>query len=328
MANRWGPSFCRPASAFLLMFLLVTHPTRDATARNKTAAGANEAASLVQLVESRFPHWDSNSDGLLDVGEINRQIASPSIHGTEAAILVAIFRGPLQKGDRSSVTRQEILAVARDRGFQKGVEKSSAKLATLERDLLLPDDPNLLSFHQGRIGDCYLLAGIAAAVHRNPQTIRDMIHPAKAGGFDVAFGDGRKVHVSPVTDAELLLGARMDDTHGIWLAVLEKAWGIIRERKKTNTTGVRLDPKEAVPEETIGGGRSGTITSLLTGHEVERVNNPGGANRKGPLLSIQELHETPRATDAPAALDLLWGAKGQQTTTRHRRPSRLRNSWL
>jgi hypothetical protein len=288
--------FCpdsRMVSAILLMVILIEYPTADANAQNKAAIRRNEASSLIELIEVRFPQWDSDHGGILDMQEVNRQIENQSVRGLEAAVMVVIFRQIFESGksDRSSVTRQELLASAADSEFQKAVQGASRKLETLDRHLFLATDPNLLSFHQGRVGDCYLLATIAAAVHRNSQSIRDMIRPEKNDAFEVVFGDGQKIRVPALTDSELLLGARMDDTHGIWLAVLEKAFGIIREHKKTEKTGIPLDPKEDAPEEIIGGGRAAPIISLLTGHETESASNTQKVHKKNNFLTNQQFHE-------------------------------------
>lgn len=123
------------------------------------------------------------------------------------------------------------------------------------------------------VGDCYLLGPIAGAVHLAPQAIRDMIHPARNEGFEVAFGNGEKIRVPALTDAELLLGAKMDASHGIWLAVLEKAYGIIRARDRAKKQGAPADGKTIVPVQQIGGGQAERIISLLTGHEAEIIRN-------------------------------------------------------
>ena len=59
-----------------------------------------------------------------------------------------------------------------------------------------------------------------------------MIRPVVTGGFEVVFGNGQKIKVEFITDSELLLGARMDSNHGSWPAVLEKAYGIIRQHTR------------------------------------------------------------------------------------------------
>jgi hypothetical protein len=254
------------------------------------------AVALSKLIETRFPRWDSNHDGSLDVQEVNAQIESVSVRGPEAALMVAIFRQLLGggKGDHSSVTRQELLQAAGDAKFAKAVQNLSRKVTTLDRRLFLDGDPNLVSFHQGRVGDCYLLAAIAAAVNRDPQAVRSMIHPAKNNEFEVVFGDGQVIHAPAVTDGELLLGSRVDRTHGIWLTVLEKAFGIIRARNKAKKSGKPRDAQPVVPEELIGGGDPAQIISLLTGHKTKRArsSDTAQAKPKGPVpLSAQQFHE-------------------------------------
>jgi hypothetical protein len=284
---------CRTVSVLLLIVMFIEYPTADANAQNKAAIRTNNASSIAAFIEAQFPQWNGNHDEILDLQAINKQIENQSVRGLEAAVIVTIFRQIFESGksDRSSVTRQELFASAADSEFQKAVHGASRKLETLDRHLFLAADPNLLSFHQGRVGDCYLLATIAAAVHRNPQAIRDMIRPEKNDAFEVVFGDGQKIRVPALTDSELLLGARMDDAHGIWLAVLEKAYGIIREHKKTEKTGEPVDPKENAPEELIGGGRAGPIISLLTGHETEIARNTKRNNKKDILLTNDQLND-------------------------------------
>ena len=84
---------------------------------------------------------------------------------------------------------------------------------------------------------------------------------------------------------------RMDDAHGIWLAVLEKAFGIIREHKKTEKSGEPLDPIDNAPEELIGGGRAGPIISLLTGHETNIARNAQRDHKKDNILTDHQLHD-------------------------------------
>ena len=157
----------------------------------------------------------------------------------------------------------------RDRAFERSVEATVKQLETIDRDLFLPTDPDLSTFHQGRLGDCYLLSAIAAEARRSPKAMRGMIRPDVTGGFNVVFGNGQKIKVEFVTDSELLLGARMDSKHGSWLAVLEKAYGIIRQRDRARRkkTG-KANPGAIVPAETLSGGSTGPIISLLTGHQA------------------------------------------------------------
>ncbi len=242
--------FGRRGFALLLAVMLAAHAS--------TAVAANaKQVDLREFVEAHFPRWTGNHGDLLEREQIDRLMGNRSVEGREAAVLVTIYRHMKKEedgGDHARLTKEELLALAGDRDFQKAVGAASRKLETIDRRLFAAGDPDLQSFHQGRVGDCFLLAAIAAAVHRDPLAIRQMIHGANNEGFKVAFGDGSVIHVPGLTDAELLLGARMDGTHGIWLAVLEKSYDIIRERNSTEKTGDPLDPKAVPPEEVIGGG--------------------------------------------------------------------------
>ena len=285
--NRVAAGFGRKELAALLAAVL---------AAQVSAALAAEAkqAGLPQFIEANFPLWNANHDGVLRREEIDRLMGNRSIQGREAAVLVTIYRQMKKDddgGENAQRTKAEVLALAGDRDFQKAVDAATKKLDSLDRRLFAPGDPDLLSFHQGHVGDCFLLAAIAADVHRDPTAVRLMIHTASNGGFKVAFRDGSLINVPALTDAELLLGSKMDGNHGIWLGVLEKAYGIIRERISAEKTGEPVDPKAAPPEEVISGGRPGPIISLLTGHEAKGVRNEHGPHKNGKGMSNEQLHE-------------------------------------
>ena len=195
-------------------------------------------------------------------------MADHSVHGREAAVIFRIRQHLTTKDHQPRLSQQELLTLAQDHAFEKSVEVTVKQLETINRELFLPTDPDLSSFHQGRLGDCYLLCTIASQVHRDPKAIRDMIRPEVTGGFQVVFGNGQKIPVVALTDTELLLGARLDSRHGSWLAILEKAYGIIRERDLAKKDKKSVKAADPVPVETLNGGNAGSIISLLTGHQA------------------------------------------------------------
>ena len=180
-----------------------------------------------------------------------------------------------------------MLKLLEEHNFVKSVEQTSHRLETINRELFLPTDPDLTTFQQGRLGDCYLLSVIAALLHRSPNVIREMIHPEVTGGFQVVFGDGQKIQVAPLTDSELLLGAKLDNRHGSWLAVLEKAYGIIRKRDREKEAKRVAPASSTVPVETLDSGDPGVIISLMTGHHAEslRLGKAADANQVHNLLT-------------------------------------------
>ena len=212
-----------------ILALLLAPGSRIASAQ-KPVNTPQEKEALNQFIDKHFARWDRNHDGVLELDEVDRKVEDHSVRGREAAVIFRIRQHLTAKGNQPRLSRQELLSLAKDRAFEKSVEATVKQLETIDRELFLPTDPDLSTFHQGRLGDCYLLCTIAAEAHRSPKAIRDMIHPEVTGGFQVVFGDGQKIQVAPLTDSELLLGAKMDSRHGSWLAVLEKAYGIIRER--------------------------------------------------------------------------------------------------
>lgn len=246
----------------------------------KPAATTKQQEPLSQFVDKHFARWDRNGDGTLDLEEVDRKVEDHNVQGREAAVIYQIRRHLTAKGNPPHISRQQLLTLTQDKAFEKSVDATVKRLQTIDRELFLPSDPELSTFHQGRLGDCYLLCTIAAQVHRNPKAVRDMIRPVVTGGFQVVFGDGQKIQVGRLTDTELLLGARLDSHHGSWLAVLEKAYGIIRRRGRQARGKYSAANGDSVPTGTLGGGSSGTIISLLTGHQAGSLKLGKSATRE------------------------------------------------
>jgi hypothetical protein len=127
--------------------------------------------------------------------------------------------------------------------------------------------------HQGPLGDCFLVAPIGALVKHDPTAIRDMIsplgNPVGAEGYDVKFGNGRTIRVSPITDAEIAISSTTGDgsgQDGLWLAVLEKAFGTMRRDDNPNRYEM-----ESATDAIAKGGSTGSTISILTGHATERI---------------------------------------------------------
>jgi len=257
----------RAIRTFPVVAMLTALGLGIASAQKRAGSQQHEEA-LSQFIDRRFARWDANHDGLLDLAEVDRKVEDHSVAGREAAVIFHIRQHVTAKGNPSRLSREQLLSLAQDRGFQKSVEATVKQLATIDRELFLPTDPDLSTFHQGRLADCYLLCTIAAQAHRSPKAIREMIHPLVTGGFQVTFGNGQKVQLPGLTDTELLLGAKLDSHHSSWLAVLEKAYGIIRKRegaKKGNQAG---SSAEIVPTETLNRGNTAVIITLLTGRQT------------------------------------------------------------
>ena len=270
----------------MILALLLATGSQGVAAPKPVETQQEKEASLVQLVDKRFTHWDRNHNGIFEIDEVDREIENRAVRGREAAVIVCIRRHLASKDKQPRLSREELLTLCRDRAFEKSVAATDKQLQTIDRELFLPTDPDLSTFHQGRLGDCYLLSTIAAEARRSPKALRGMIHPMVTGGFEVVFGDGQKIKVEFVTDSELLLGARMGSKHGSWLAVLEKAYGIIRQRTHAKKENGKVNSSEIVPVVTISGGNTGPIISLLTGHQAagQSLNKSGKREQLHSLL--------------------------------------------
>ena len=265
---------CVKAFVGSLLLLAIVSQTALAQTTPTKAKASNSKQShepLSAIVEKHFARWDRDHNSVLDLVEVDHVIEDRSVHGRLAALVVSLRYHMTKKDHQPNLSHQQLLKLVDEHDFVKTVDQTLKKLNTIDRELFLPTDPNLATFHQGRLNDCYLLSAIAAEANRNPKSIREMIHPEVTGGFKVHFGDGQKIHVEPLTDSELLLGAKLDDRHGSWLAVLEKAYGMIRKHEKIKK-GDKADIAGAtVPTSTLNWGNSAVIIALLTGHHVENL---------------------------------------------------------
>lgn len=79
---------------------------------------------------------------------------------------------------------------------------------------------------QGVLGDCYFLSALASLAQIQPEAINKMIQDNKDGTYTVTFPytPKEKITVSKPTNQEILTYARGGE-HGIWPAVMEKAYG-------------------------------------------------------------------------------------------------------
>lgn len=116
--------------------------------------------------------------------------------------------------------------------------------------VLFIDGPSADDVQQGALGDCWLLASLAAVAHTQPQAIRDMIQPNGDGTYTVTFyrdARGRflffntggntetvRVNVSLPINRETgtlaygQLGQVREGQAEIWVALVEKAYAQAR----------------------------------------------------------------------------------------------------
>lgn len=263
-----------------LLVLLVHSPARTDT---------SGSTSFTSVVRDNFKRWDANGDGVLSEQEVDRLLLNPSIKGEAAAALAAIHHHRRSKAHGAfRMTQDFLLSPAnnqdapaderRDQGpkaprFRPTYAEYLKHIQRVPHEIFhAKDAPTLESFHQGQLGDCYFLSAVAAMVARNPETVRRIIRAHPDGSADVSFPDGRRTRVSALTDAEIALGSTAGQ-QGLWLNVLEKAFGQVRRTKHPNAIGA------APATDAIGsGGAESETIQLFTGHKSEYVaTHKGGA---------------------------------------------------
>ena len=217
------------------------------------AAGDRTVAELHSFLTLCFRRWDSDHDGSLTLSEVNAKLTDPKIVGNEAAAAVAV-RNSLENakdGKTNSLTLKQLLAHGEEPGWRAGFFRVRDRMwsnnRTVGRTLFMAGDPSLLSFHQGRIGDCYFLALVGGLVNRGPAAVHSMIRRS-GSGYTVRFGGGPEVAVPALTDGEMIAGASAGREHGVWLCALEKAYSIRCREALESKSGAPIDPNATVTD--------------------------------------------------------------------------------
>lgn len=184
----------------------------------------------------------------------------------------SIENGGLPAGD-SAAKKAAAAPAPRIPSWQGAFRQSLSRIEHSDRDLFVSGAaPSIDHVHQGPLGDCYFVSTVGAVVKRDAAAVTSMITPRAAeegGGYNVTFAGSRAVVVTPLTDAELALSSTTSDRTGdggIWLAVLEKAFGTMRmeDRPEKYTT-------DAATDAIARGGSTRATIRLMTGHTTEGI---------------------------------------------------------
>lgn len=245
--------------------------------------------TFAEVVQVSFVTWDIDGDGVLSAKELDKLTVDRSLTGTHAAALAAmklVVRSgkievpPLTLEFLITPPRKRVSAAvdtdAEDRDVRPttspGATSSSQdpvaaintrytralrKIKSVKRDLFLDETPDLDRCRQGPLGSCFFIAGVGAAVERDPAWVLSLFEAADDGAYLVRFGDGRTVRVEPLTDTELGLTSSTGD-EGLWLAMLEKAYGTLRNDSKKEE-----DRTESMTDAIARGGSLATTIDLL-----------------------------------------------------------------
>ncbi len=157
--------------------------------------------------------------------------------------------------------------------FQRGFETCLTRIEKSDRSLFKSEgNPTIDHCHQGPLGDCFFVSVVGAAVKRDPsgfkQTVRELPE-SEGGGYAVKFGSGKEIKVSELTDAEIAISSTTSDKggdEGLWLAVMEKAFGTSRMQAMPDRYTT-----ESATDAIAKGGSTATVIRELTGHSTERI---------------------------------------------------------
>lgn len=283
--------------------------------------------TFVDVVGSRFEQWDTDKNGELSTAELDSLTTDPRITGEEAAT-VASIKLTIRSGkyELPKVLTRDYLISQKDNArpvqatpvdtdreddadllrtspingapseplkapqFRAKYLSAVKKIKSTPRELFGDETPDLDQAHQGPLGDCFFVSVVGACVERDSQAVKKMITPKEGGGYTVAFGNGKVQEVTPLTDVELAISSRVGN-EGLWICVLEKAFGQLRMESK---------PEAQRTEQSIDaiskGGSVATSIKTLTGHDVDSVTMRAKAEKAADAEALAPLLAQVRKT--------------------------------
>jgi hypothetical protein len=230
------------------------------------------------VVFKQFATLDEDKDGFVRKDDLNRALQNPKFVGDDAAMIAALRAaiGDLDNlvddvgFDADGVTLADMTEY--DRIGAK--DPKNATVATARNQFafaqskiksrspnLFDADPDVLSVRQGMIGDCWLIASVVAVGIIDKAAVRALAKPDPNGkDFIVKFpGVPEEIKITAPTDGEIATYAL---SNGLWLPVLEKAFGIALQRDSlffhSNSTLKEID-----------GGFIKTGLEVVTGSSVD-----------------------------------------------------------
>jgi hypothetical protein len=255
-------------------------------------------------VAAHFEEWDLNRDGTLSSDELSALVPDVRIRDEAACALAAIHR--VQRGKdpawhHAAFRRDDLVGpdvgsgTGRRPPFARIYRQGLTRLRATRHELFGPAAPRLVGIHQGPLGDCFLIATVGAVVGRDPATVRALVGQSTDGTFLVRFPGGPTVPVASVSDTEILLGST-DGDQGLWLIVIEKAYGelVLACRSRPGT-----------PMDLLSGAGTSTKTlQLFTGRDGLALRfRPHGSHHVPGRAAVAELAPQARAILAEAQLE-------------------------
>jgi hypothetical protein len=278
----------RLGAALLLAMLAVPATVVAQSAPAQIAAPQPAALSPVaqkflSLVRANFNQWDLNHDGVLMREEIEIVMQNPRIVGEAAAALAALKIGATKSNhlaDTRTFTLADIDAIERqlldrqklDTNFIRFFAGALKKLEEQPRQLFAEGLPRMSAIRQDFTTDCYFLSAVGAVAQLNPQAIVRLVVPNRDGSFTVTFPGRPAMRIPAPTETEIATYTISKD--GLWLSVLQKAYGIIR---------IQAEPQQASTRQPLDsvGFRTGPtrVMELFTGHASRGISFPAATHK-------------------------------------------------
>ncbi len=283
-----------------------------AIALARAALGQQPTSSVLTVVRAEFAGWDRDRDGKLTVAEVDLAVLDPTVRGARAAALAVIkaierrnsdgerATPPLTLADLAQYEAERNAGESDDDDYEEWFDHYRRKLDATSRELFPQSEPRVLRIKQGDLGDCFCLAVIASAVHRDPTAFARGISRNADGTYTVRFGGHADVVITAPTDTEIAINSSARE-NGLWLTVYEKACGTVANR--FTPPGKRtVEPTDSIAY----GGLASDVIALVTGHACQSVERTDGelaqalaAGTRGRHLMYTTLR---RDIDEPAGL--------------------------
>ncbi len=134
------------------------------------------------------------------------------------------------------------------------------------------DGVGLHGIQQGIMGDCYLLASVAAVAEMTPETIKRMVVDNRDGTYTVTFPGDKDEPQTVTAPTETELGLYNGSTeNGMWGSVIEKAYGQWCQKSIGRRTPLNWTGGLTTAEGADGGGwHLNRVLRLLTGEDADQ----------------------------------------------------------
>ena len=266
--------------------------------------------------------------------ELGKALGDPEIKGSAAQVLVALkarfdkFQA-LDPSGKKEITMSQMEKFDQLQKDVKSGKRTDADAVDFVNDVenlmkqmrevtkntnraLFADEKNPLNsikmedVRQAFNPNCYFYGAVGALLASDPEKIKDMIKDNKDGTYTVKFPGKDPEIVKAPSDAELLLYPK-PGKDGVWMSVLEKAYGQYCMKHDQVFRKIMGKPDTPIPQEhTDGPGLFDEGLKILTGKGTDWLWN---TNKEKMDATLKELtsEKPPRVMTADASVNVKTG---------------------